>query len=625
MARVWHLRNGKAFPPVWGKNPLEQAKQCTTLPLMRETSDANTPKTTLRLLATSDVHMHLTGWDPRTDNTAMDCGFDRIAAVIRKARAEASGPVILMDNGDGLQGAPHGETAQKLDGPHPWPALLNAAGYDALGLGNHDFDYGLDALEAFGAAADAPLVSASPNRPLRRVEPYVIIERVLPGAHGALKIGITSVLPPQTEIWASGQLHGRLGFHDGITAASRAVAALRDAGADIVVVLCHSGLTGTSAQDDENFARALARTVPGVDAMILGHTHEQFPDAAHGHLDGVDPTDGTLFGVPAAMPGYAAAFLAQIDLHLVKEDDVWRVTDHAVCLRAPDPDLRDTDATRLAAPCLAATRARIQEVVGQSDHSFHSYFAMLQSGTPDAIFARAMQQAVQEAIAETDLADLPVLAATAPYAAGGRAGPDNYLVAHKGDILARHVSLINPFQNTVCAHRMTGTEVRAYLETSLKFFGPEKTGGTPLVSKGAPAFNFDTLNGLYMTVDAFAPAGRRVASLTCDGRPVSSEDSFLVAMTSYRGAGGGGFPGTGVPFAVETDVPASMAIRSYLAARTVCADHAASVWSFASGATASVLIETSPRAALHLDEIASFQPEPLGLTQEGFLQIRVTL
>lgn len=624
MARVWHRRNGPPCPQQPRQYSLERVTQFATLLLMREHPQDRPARTTLRLLATSDVHMHLTGWDPRTDETLGDGGFDRIAAIIRQARTSAPGPVVLLDNGDGLQGAPHGDTAQELDAPHPWPALLNAAGYDALGLGNHDFDYGLKALTAFGAGADAPLVSASPDRPLRYVEPYVIIERSVHAADGPsmpLRIGVTSVLPPQTAIWAHAHLHGDLGFHGGVAAAQRAVAALRRRGVDVVVVLCHSGLSGTAAQDDENFARALARDVPGVDAMILGHTHERFPDPAHAHLDGVDATAGTLFDVPAAMPGFAAAALAQIDLQLTQSNDSWSVTGHDVTLHPSQVTLRDTSATHIAAPCLAATRARMQEVVGHSDHSFHSYFAMLKSNTADAILAGAMRHAVRAA---TPL-DLPILAATAPYAAGGRAGPGNYLVAEAGDVLARHLALISPFQNTVTAHLMTGRDLRAYLETSAQFFGPDPHQLSPLVAQGAPAFNFDTISGLHMQVDPFAPMGQRVVSLTRDGNPLAPEARYLVAMTSYRSAGGGGFPGTGGPVAVKTDVPVLDALRSYLATHPIGPAHTPSVWSFAPSVMQPVVIETSPRAMAHLDEIAAFSPEPLGLTDAGFLQVRVTL
>ena len=595
---------------------------------MREYPEHDPTRIVLRLLATSDVHMHLTGWDGRADDAATLRGFNRVASVIRAARADAPGPVLLLDNGDSLQGTPLGEVAAGMAGQHPWAAQLDALDYDVVGLGNHDFDFGLETLAAFCEATRAQVVSASPDRPLPDVAPYVIIDRPVSAPSGEahlLRVGVTSVLPPETLTWNHAHLVGKVAFHGGVEATTRAVAALRDQGADVVVVLCHSGISNTSVQDDENFGCALARTVAGVDAMILGHTHERFPDTGYDHVDGVDADQGTLFGVPAAMPGYAAALLAQIDLVLEHGPDGWRVNGHSVRLHDLDDVQPDPDATRLAAPCIAATRARMQTVVGRTGHSFHSYFAMLQSGTAEAVVADAMRHSVESAVKDTDMATLPVLAAIAPAAAGGRAGPRNFVTAPKGDIQARHLAMLCPYQNTVWAQRMTGESIRAYLERSAEFFAPCATGLGPLIAPTAPAFNFDTVHGLHVTFDPFAPAGARVVDLTHDGVPVAPDDLFLVAMTSYRGAGGGDFPGLDEPAALQLDAPVVDALRSYLASRPLGSTQAPSVWSFARGTARQVIVETSPRAANHLEDIAHFRPEPVGLTDAGFMSMRVTL
>ena len=592
---------------------------------MREHPEDRPASLTLRVLATTDIHMHLTGWDARTNATSPDHGFARLASVIRDARATAPGPVVLLDNGDSLQGTPHGKTARDMSERHPWAALLDAMGYDAMGLGNHDFDYGLEALAAFCAATDVPILSASAVPAPRHVAPHVILERVVAGTAQPLRIGVTSVLPPQTLIWNHAHLTGRLTFRDGVEAAADAVATLRAGGADVIVVLCHSGLSDTAEPGDENFARALAAHVPGVDTMILGHTHERFPDAAHDHLDGVDASNGTVSGVPAAMPGFAGALLAQIDLHLSHQDGAWCVAGHDVRLRDLAQAEPDPEATRLSAPCIAATRARMQAHVGQTAHEFHNYFGMLQTGTADAILARSMGDCIAAVVAGTELAHLPLLVATSPYTMGGRAGPEHFVSVAKGPLRARHIAMISPYENTVWAQRMTGADLRAYLETSAQFFGPGPDADTPLVAPAAPAFNFDMLHGLHARFDPFAPVGARLVSLSREGTPVEDDTPFLVAMTSYRGAGGGGFPGTGGAAAVQTDVSVVDALRTHLAAHQIGAQRAPSVWSFATSTKTPVTIETNPRAEAHLDEIAHHAPQPLGLTDAGFLKVRVTL
>ena len=585
----------------------------------------------LRILATSDVHMHLPSWDPLHQRHVAGRGFDVLARKLQSARKAAAGACILLDNGDAVQGTPVGAHCATLpsETPHPWPEILNVLRYDAVGLGNHDFDFGLPFLERIVQQTHAPTLCASVSSgQIEGVEPSTLLTRTLTCSDGEtrpVRIGVTSVLPPQTLLWNHAQLTGHLTFRDGVDAAADAVATLRADGADVVVVLCHSGLSDTSAPGAENFARALAAQVPGVDAMILGHTHERFPDAALGHLDGVDASGGTISGVPAAMPGFAGALLAQIDLHLAHRDGTWRVTGHDVRLRDLAQAEPDPEATRLSAPCIAGTRARMQAVVGHTAQGFHNYFGMLHTGTADAVLARAMHDSVAAAVTGTALARLPLLVATSPYTMGGRAGPEHFVSVAKGPLLERHIAMISPFENTVWAQRMTGADLRAYLETSAQFFGPGPDADTPLVAPAAPAFNFDMLHGLHAQFDPFAPVGARVVSLSRDGTPVNDDAPFLVATTSYRGAGGSGFPGTGGAAAVQTEVSVADALRTYLTVHQIGAQRAPSVWSFATDTKTPVTIETNPRAEAHLDEIAHHAPQPLGLTDAGFLKVRVTL
>ncbi|WP_415921953.1 5'-nucleotidase C-terminal domain-containing protein [Tateyamaria sp. SN6-1] len=597
---------------------------------MREQTEDHLPSTTLRLLATSDVHMHLTGWDPRTDQTATDRGFNRVATLIRAARKDAPGAVVLLDNGDSIQGTPHAETAQNAPetAPHPWAEILHALDYDAAGLGNHDFDFGLGALHRFCAGSRVPILSASPTQALDHVQTHVILNRDVACSDGVtrpLRIGVTSVLPPQTLTWNHVHLEGVMAFHDGITAARGAVDTLRAAGVDLVLMLCHSGISDSDAPSGENFARALAQQVHGIDAMILGHTHEVFPGHAKAHVNGVDPDAGTICDVPAAMPGYAGAFLAQIDLTIGHDGSAWRVTGHKTALRQASDAAPDPEVQRIAAPHIAKTRTRMHKVVGQATDRFHTYFSILQSGTVGGLMATAMIDTIRPAARDTAWATLPILAAVAPAAAGGRAGPDNYVEVTEQDIRTQHLAQMCPYENTIWAHCMTGAELRAYVETSLAYFAPSASGLAPLASRDVPAFNFDVVHGIHTTVDPFAPLGARVVAMTHDAQPIRDTDRFLVAMTSYRGAGGGGFPGLSGKTPLKTETPVFTALQRHLRANTLDPRDWSSVWSFATSQPRDVIVETSPRAIAYLEDIAAFAPEPLGLTDAGFMQLRVTL
>ncbi|WP_415401479.1 5'-nucleotidase C-terminal domain-containing protein [Tateyamaria sp. SN3-11] len=599
----------------------------------------------LRILATSDVHMHITGWDALRDTIQPGQGMDVLARSIMAARRAAPGQTILVDNGDALQGTPLGNicAGASENTPHPWPGILNALSYDAVGLGNHDFDFGLPFLERVLAQIDAPVLCASLSRgTIAGVGATTIIKRLVACSDGGermVSIGITSVLPPQTAIWNHRHLDGRVAFDDGVQAARRAVTALRRNGADIVVVLCHSGLSPVTAAGAENFAATLAAKVRGIDAMIMGHTHELFPGKLRYDSPKTNAEKGTVHGVPAVMPGFAAQALGVIDLGLRWSEGRWRVAGHVAVLHGPwSRQAPDPTVTAIAAPAIKATRAALDAPLARSETGFHSYFEMLKSGPSSALLARAMRHAIGAHVAGTDLADLPLIAAIAPMALGGVAGPGHYAHVPAGVVRERHVAMLTPYSNAIWAVVLRGQDLWNWAERSAAYFDPQPHRDRPLVNPAAPAYNFDGLHGLHTVIDPFVPprfdatgmlidpAARRVRAMFFDGNPVAPEDAFLVAMTSYRGAGGGGFPGLATsPTVLRTEIELSAALRTEIAAAPLPDTPEPSVWQFVPDLGAQVVIETSPNALSHLDEIADFAPEPLGINDAGFAELRVTL
>ena len=605
------------------------------------------PQTTadLRILATSDVHMHLTGWDALHDAETFGRGMDRLASTIVATRKTARGACLLVDNGDTLQGTPLGRVCaeQTGDAPHPWPALVAALDYDAIGLGNHDFDFGLPFLEQIIAQTPRPVLCASVlSGTVKGGQSSIILHRSLDCSDGEARqiaIGITSVLPPQTAIWNHRFLDGQITFRDGVEAARLAVEDLKQNGAEVVLVLCHSGLSTVGAEDTENFALALARDVGGIDALVLGHTHQLFPGLIVDGDAATDPHSGTLNGVPAVMPGYAAEALGVIDLSLAWQAGLWRVDRHSVALRRPDIDTpTDARVTAIAAPAIAATRTALGATLGQAQYGFHSYFDMLQSGCATALAAQTMTRAIADEVRGTPLADLPLVSAIAPMAAGGRAGPTNYIEIAEGAVQERHVAMMAPYPNTIWAAVMRGADLWHWAERAAAFFAP-CTGRLPhLVDPATPAFNFDRLYGLHTVLDPFQPSrfgptgrlidpqAQRVRALTYQGQPVEDAQPFLVAMTSYRGAGGGAFPGLDrAETLLRTEIDLAYALRTEILSGHMPAAPPASVWTFAPGLNRTVVVETAPKAAQHLHEIAQFDPHPIGMSDAGFLQLRVTL
>ncbi|MEL6888956.1 MAG: 5'-nucleotidase C-terminal domain-containing protein [Pseudomonadota bacterium] len=590
----------------------------------------------LRILATSDVHMHLTGWDTLHQRRHKGRGFDGLGGTIQSARAEAKGACLLVDNGDSLQGTPVGAHCAALShtDSHPWPDILNIMKYDAVGLGNHDFDFGVPFLERIVRHINAPTLCASfSSGGVAGVGPSGMLMRDVRCSDGqtrAIKIGVTSILPPDTAIWNQRYLAGLIEFEDPILAARRAVDDLQAEGADIVVMLCHSGLGTRQAPDGENFGVRLAHEVEGIDALVLGHTHQRFPGAD-------ERTD--LNGIPSVMPGYAAEVLGQIDLSLGWTARGWHVASHDVQLLEQDETpIPPSCIAALTAPAIQRTEALLDRTLAHSNSGLHTYFGMLMSAQSDALVARAMTDVIKAQVAGTDLADLPLLASVAPATMGGVSGPGNYVDIPAGPVQARHIAMLSPFANAIWAVVLTGGQLLQWVERAAAFFAPASGGNGRLVDPDAPSFNFDMLHGLRADIDPFRPAmfdatgqminphARRVRRLSHGDAPIDEDARFLVAMTSFRGAGGGNFPGiTDDTPVVRTNHDLNDALHHTVARGALSPAPCQTVWRFAPEQPSRVFIETAPRARVHLDEIAAFEPQVIGENKAGFLEVSVLI
>ena len=598
-------------------------------------------KAHFRIAATTDVHMYLTGEDMLRGVPDHTRGMDRLATLIRAERTEAPGGFLLVDNGDALQGAPIGDVCMAAPDMNPWPDILNSLGYDAVGLGNHDFDFGLPVLEQVMGRIDCPVLCtnlSSGSVPI--AAPRTLMERDIPCADGqtrGLRIGLTSALPPQTAVWCQRCLNGAVAFEGGVQATRSAVAALRKDGADLVLVLCHSGLSDGLDPTGENFGAAIAKDVEGIDAMILGHTHLRFPGDDHAGFEGVDMAAGTVHGVPAVMPAHAGQEIGVIDLDLTHSADGWTVCAAQVRREAAGQHvLPDPTVLRLTKRAEAATRAHLDTPVATVRDHLRTWFSMLRPSRAEGLVARALSSTMSKVVAGTEWAELPLLASVAPPAMGGRAGVHNYVDIAPGTLRERHVAMLCPYPNTVWAAVLTGAEIWDWVDRSLVFFNDSPDDGAPLVRSDIPSFNFDAVHGLEAEIDPFARSPfdvsghrvrrgtSRVRRLTHAGRDIRARDRFVLAMTSFRCAGGGNFPGLG---------PETPTLRTHVELRDAVRREAASgsrpsnalPWRFAERGKQRRVIRTSPAAEQYLGDIASFEPEPLGHDPFGFLKVAVTI
>jgi 2',3'-cyclic-nucleotide 2'-phosphodiesterase/3'-nucleotidase len=615
----------------------------------------------LRLLATADIHASVLPFDYAANRTAGCFGLARTASLIAEARA-ASGPCLLVDGGDFLQGAPLGDLhgIAPRTGLNPVIAAMNELGYDAVALGNHEFNFGLDQLRAALAGAAWPVICANAltargptvaeDTPL--VPPSVILHREVTMAGGArhtLRIGLLGLVPPQITVWDRYHLAGHVTARDMVETAAARVPRLRQAGADIVVLLAHTGPgTGPARPNMENAALALAG-LPGIDAIVAGHTHAVFPRPGGGATGGADHDAGTFHGVPAVMPGFRGSHLGVIDLDLARTDAGWRVAGHRAEARAvkigPDhapapPVPAVVDRVRGGH---AATLDRLDARYGDTRRAIHSYLSRIRGDLPVRLVGDAKRQALAAALADGPHADLPVLAATAPYHTGGRSGPGAFTDIPAGPFTLRHAIDLCPFPNMLCGLRLSGAEIRDWLERAASCFHRIRPGvqDQPLLDPAFPGHACDTIVGLSYSIDLTAPAlydaggrpraaapanGGRIRDLRHRGRPLDPETQVIMAVTNYRAFGGGPYR----PMAEDRLVLTCHgwvrdAVTDFVRRGGLDTLDDTPAWSLLPVPGATATIETGPGLHAHRADCAALGLEQIGANPSGFVRLRLPL
>ncbi len=612
-------------------------------------------RVSLRLMATSDLHVHVLAYDYYADKPSEHVGLERTAALIAQARQE-NPDALLFDNGDFLQGNPLGDfVAHNIesadDSIHPVFAAMNQLNYQAATLGNHEFNYGIDFLSQALRGANFPVVSANialdqaavADQDSTFLPPFTLLDRQLPDANGvlhAIRIGVIGFAPPQIVQWDRLHLEGRLTARGIVEAAAEWVPRMKAAGADVIVALAHAGIGPADAPDDSENAATRLATVSGIDAIICGHSHLVFPAADFAQSEGVDPIRGALMGKPAVMPGFYGSHLGVIDLTLDQTPEGWTVTDFRCEARpifgsdrgTPKAVAQSVDAAH------QATLAFTRRTVGRNTEALHSYFAPLTAQNATRVIAEAQAAFVARALRGRPEEGLPILSAAAPFKAGGRGGPNNYTSMPAGDLALRNIADLYIFPNTIAALRVTGTQLREWLENAVGIFVQIRPGVADqmLLDRDFPCYNFDMIFGLDMDIDLAQPPrydrhgimknpqARRIKDLRLKGQPLDLETEYILATNSYRASGCGAFAGS---VEAQTVDVGRTAIRdlllTHVAAQSPLHLPRGPDWHFSLPPASSVIFQTSPAAGEYIDEIAHLSPEYVG-QQVGFSCFRLT-
>ena len=612
----------------------------------------------LRIVETTDLHLHLLPYDYFADRDWDAVGLAGAAALIEEIRAEAPNS-ILLDNGDFLQGTPMGDFVAQEKGLkegdlHPVIAAMNALQYDAITLGNHEFNYGLPFLTKALARARFPVVSANlahklgsaPRNDAMLVKPYSILERKVVDDHGfeqTIRIGVIGFAPPQVVDWDHMALAGKVYSRDIVESARAWVPEMREAGADIIIALAHTGIgAARHTEGMENAAIPLART-PGIDAMLTGHSHLLFPSPVFDGVADVDVMAGTIAGKPAVMGGCWGAHIGVIDLLLTRDAGSWQVLGTRSTVRAAT-ERRSAKPSQAVVDAVAQahdeTLNAVRRPVGAVGKPLHSYFTHL--GRTDAlrIVAEAQTAHIRAHLKDADLADLPILAAIAPFKAGGRGGPGGYTDVPEGPVALRHIADLYAFPNAIAALKLTGAQIIEWLERSAAAYNQVKPGstGTMLRNIDVPGYNFEVIYPLDVTYDISQPArydfagkmidpdAHRVHSVLLDGLPLERDRHYIVSTNSYRAGGAGGFAGAQAENIVyqSPQVVRDM-VRDYVQKAPIVSPRMAGSVQIKPLQGTQVIYETGPEAMQYLNQIAGFHPEPRGLTRSGFLRLKLDL
>ena len=619
----------------------------------------------LRIMETTDLHVHVWPYDYYADRPRDTVGLARTAAHISSIRAEATNS-LLLDNGDFLQGNPMGdyiayERGMKEGDMHPVITAMNTVGFDASTLGNHEFNYGLDFLMKSLAGANFPVISANvvktagsdPTKDDTLIQPYVILDRMLKDGSGeshAIKVGLIGFVPPQIMNWDRKHLEGNVTARDILETARAYVPEMREQGADIIIAMSHSGIGSAQESDGMENASVPLAAVDGIDALVTGHSHLVFPSPTYADYAAVDAESGLIHGKPATMGGFWGSHLGVIDLMLERDGGEWRVVNTAVETRPISKRNEDRSITALVesqkdvldatADDHAETLSYVRRAVGKTAAPLHSYFALVADDPSVQIVSIAQKWYVEEMMKGTEHEGLPILSAAAPFKAGGRGGPEYYTDVPAGDVAIKNVADLYLYPNTVRAVRISGKDVRDWLERSAGMFNQVAPGtrDTALLNPSFPSYNFDVMDGVTYEIDLsqpskFGPKGElenpdanRIKNLAYNGQPVTDDMEFVVATNNYRASGGGSFPGAdGSTVIFEAPDTNRDVIVRYIVEQGTIQPSADANWTFAPLADTSVLFETGPKAADYLDDVKGVSISPAGDGADGFALFRLNL
>ncbi|HWR11495.1 MAG TPA: bifunctional UDP-sugar hydrolase/5'-nucleotidase [Rectinemataceae bacterium] len=514
---------------------------------------------TLTFIETSDIHGAIYPYD-FVNAKPMATSLAQIASLIAEEKA-ANPNVVLLDNGDSLQGQPtvYYYNFEKTSVPHIWSQALNYLQFDAIGVGNHDIEAGHNVYDKLYEEVKASVLCANAVKPdgSPYFTPYTVIEKQ------GVKIAVLGMISPKVPDWLPPQFWTGMEFEDMVDCAKKWVPIIQEKEKpDLLVGLFHAGVDYTygnvkkDTKFNENASQVVAEKVPGFDMIFVGHDHSGWDGmgwdpAAKKKVEVKDPNGKTVY-IYGALNAARKTPVVNVSLDWNEATSSWDKR-----FRGGLVDIAQYKADPGFVAQFQAGFDDIKKWVDRPIGKMEGVISTRESMFEDSAFVDLIHRIQLDLSKDPAIGLAPAdISFVAPLS-----GDAKIPTSADGTLYVRDMFNLYVYENFLYTMNMTGKQVQNFLEYSYKFwfdtmpnegnhlinFQKDKDGKLVLDNRSnmpltaTRSYNYDSAAGVNYFVDVSKPAGERVVITSMsDGRAFNPDETYVVAINSYRGSGGGG-------------------------------------------------------------------------------------